>query len=81
MTERTDYVILGRKIGMGTGWDGDADDMCIYALEPATGVACPSGNVWFGFMTGQVRVYDDDGNVTWHEDIFVVLQNAERVEL
>lgn len=80
MTNRTNYVILGRKVGMGTGWVGDHDDLCISALEPATGVACPSGDVWFSFMTGQVRVYDDDGNVTWSDDIFVVLQNAERAK-
>lgn len=72
--KRTDWTVLGRKIGTATGWDEpDTFVMVIYDFEPADGIDLPSGDVNFNFETGTAETYDDDGEVTMSMDLVEVL--------
>lgn len=63
MSERTEWKLLGKAIGTGTGWDsGDDTDFCIYEFEPSAQFPkLPSGTVWFMLTDGLAVVYNDNG--------------------
>jgi len=82
MTERSEYVVLGRVVGSGTGWDkSDTYGMSIYDFEPAPDVNLPAAEFMnFDFEGGIVETFDDDGTVTLRADLVKVMANLPAKE-
>ena len=80
ITIRTEWKILGRMVGTGTGWDeGDAMSFVVYEFEPAEGVAIPKGDVWFSFEDGIACIYSGEGHeVSWQADLVTLLQHIPK---
>lgn len=71
---RTTYSFLGRKLGTGTGWDGDpAEVWWIYDFEPAEGVNLPSGDLYIDGTAGLIGLANEDGEVIGEDICFVLL--------
>lgn len=73
--ERTEWTILGRKIGTATGWDqADTLIMQVYDFEPSEGVDLPTSDcIMFDFEHGTAETYDDAGNTLVSKDLVAAL--------
>jgi hypothetical protein len=80
MSERQEWIILGRVIGTATGWDqGDTFVIQIYDFEPAPGVNLPADEcISFDFEKGLAQTYDDAGQTKESFDIISALQGARQ---
>jgi hypothetical protein len=66
--ERSNLILLGRDVGTFTGWDqGDTLAFVYYGFKPK--VDYDNGNLLF---------YDDEGNITWEQDIVNTLKEIPR---
>lgn len=68
---RMEWVVLGRVIGTGTGWDqADTFVMQIYDFEPAVNVNLPKSDcLTIDFEAGTASTCDDAGVVTSSVDL------------
>src|SRR5579864_5029709 len=66
MSERQSWVVWGRKIGTGTGWDqADTFVMQLYDFEGGEGYTGPCGPcVIFDFERGRIETVGGDGKLT-----------------
>ena len=81
MDKRVEWILLGRKIGTGTGWDDvDVLVITIYDFEPAQFCKLPIGTVTFDLNKGIASSYDDGGNELVSLDIMDAIGACERVE-
>lgn len=72
--DRTDAIVLGRKIGTFEDWnDLETNAMVLYGFEPADGVKLPSGDVNVLYDDGLFEVCNDDGDVEFSADIAAVV--------
>lgn len=80
MSERTEWVVLGRKIGTGTGWDAsDMQAFVIYDFIPYADTNLPEGDLNFDMQSGKAQQYDDAGNETFSCDIIDAIVLTARV--
>lgn len=76
MSKRSDWKLLGRTIGTGTGWDdNDFIAFVIYDFEPRTGLALPKGNVYVDLTQGTMQLTDDKGVAFEVVDLVQALQS------
>lgn len=72
--KRTDWTVLGRKVGTSTGWDQvDTFVMMLYDFEPVSGIDLPDGCVNFDFENGTAESFDDDGKPTKSVDLVAAI--------
>lgn len=78
--EVTEWVILGRKIGTASGFDGDIDNFMLHDFQPVPELAIPAGCVGFDFNEGIIQTWDNDGIVTWSVDMIEALKHLPKVQ-
>jgi hypothetical protein len=78
MSERIDWMVLGRTIGTATGWDGDMEPMIIYDFIPYKEVKLPHGDLSIDFMKGLFITYDPDGNEVQSLDMIEILMTLPK---
>jgi hypothetical protein len=71
--ERVPWIVLGREIGTGTGWDGELDSFTIYNFKPEHEVKLPEGDLHIDFIKGLFLQYTDDGEETFQADMIEIL--------
>ena len=81
MSERSDWIILGRVIGTATGWDQtDTFAVNLYNFEPANGVSIPAADcLSIQFEDGLAKIYSDDGKILRSIDIITAIAHLPRV--
>jgi len=80
MSERQSWVVWGRKIGTGTGWDqADTFVMQLYDFEGGEGYTGPCGPcVIFDFERGRIETVGGDGELTDSVDLIGAVSGAPR---
>lgn len=82
MSETMEWVMLGRVIGTGSGWDQtDTMSMTIYDFVPTEGVTLPRGTVDFHFETGLATLYSDSGTIIETVDIVDAIAHLPQTSL
>lgn len=78
-TERMEVKILGRVIGIASGWDqADTHAVQFYDFEPAPGVALVSSTCQIvDFESGSVYSVDDEGRESNRLDIVDIVKPLE----
>jgi len=79
---RFDEIVCGRVIGKSSGWDqSDIFMISLYDFEPNAGYKGPVGNsITIDFENGNIRTYDDDGNITQQADLIEAIRERPRKE-
>lgn len=78
--ERSEFRVLGRKVGSASGWDDVTDHgIILYDFQPAPGVPIPPGDTVFEFESGVIEQSDESG-VIWSKDMIEVLRDVPRPE-
>lgn len=73
--EKSDAVVLGRKIGTFEDWDDlETNAMVLYGFEPLAGVNIPAGDINILYDEGIVEVCDDQGETTFSADIVQIVK-------
>lgn len=74
--DRSPFMVLGRDIGTGTGWDViEFSQIVIYDFEPGPNVNIPKGDLSVEFDNGCFHQYDDFGVPSWSADMVTMLKD------
>jgi hypothetical protein len=80
--ERDEWKVLGRTIGVASGWDqADTFVMALYDFEPTDGIKLPSGTLTIDFEAGTASTYDDAGKVLESVDLVKAIADAPWTEV
>ena len=82
MTDRIDVIILGRKLGTASGWDGEPG-ICewFYDFEPCNEIDLPKCDLVFDITNGYIRAQNpDDGEIRNKQDVISLLLQIARIE-
>lgn len=80
---RMDWVVCGRKIGTGTGWDqSDNFALMIYDFEPVEGCSLPKADcITIHFEHGTVETHKDDGEVDVSVDLIDAIKDLPKTSI
>ena len=82
MIKREEWKILGRTIGVASGWDqGDTFVIALYDFEPTDGIKLPSGTLTIDFESGTASTHDDAGNTLESVDLVQAIAASSLLEL
>ena len=75
--ERKPLIVMGRRIGTYTGWDGDDEECVYYGFRYHSGVNLPTSDLSVNYKLGQFRVYDEQGTLTFQCDAIPILARLD----
>lgn len=71
--QRMDVIILGRKLGTASGWDGELESLTFYDFQPEKGVELCPGCLSLSLESAMLEILADDGSVLSMADAMSVL--------
>lgn len=82
MSDRIEVIILGRKLGTASGWDGEpgiSEWFCEF--EPRKGIDLPKCDLVIDFLKGYIGAQNpEDGEIIDKQDVISFMASVARTE-